>query len=73
MSTILSAVKQHFASTLRSCNQPHTFDLHLMFLRSATAGEAEVRIKDIKLGVNVSIVHVTLIQKERERVVGYAS
>lgn len=73
VSLILSALKQHFTSTLCSYNQPHTFDLHLMFLRSATAGQVKVTIRHVKVGKRISTVHVALSQDREARVVGHAS
>lgn len=73
MSVLLSAIKTHFASTLRSYKQLHTFDLHLMFLRSATAGQVQVTVEHVKLGNKISTVHVVLSQDSEARVVGHAS
>ncbi len=73
VSQILSAIKQHFTFTLRSYRQPHTFDLHLMFLRSVTAGQVQVTIKHVKLGNKISTVHVALSQDREVRIVGHAS
>lgn len=73
VSIVLSATKQHFTSTLRSYKQPHTFDLHLMFLRAATAGQVQVTVEHVKLGNKISTVHVVLSQDGETRVVGHAS
>ena len=73
VSVLLSAIKQHFTSTLWSYKQPHTFDLHLMFLRSVTAGRVQVTIQHVKLGNKVSTIHVVLSQDSEARVVGHAS
>ena len=73
VSVLLFAIKQHLASTLWSYKQPDTFDLHLMFLRSATAGQVQVTINHVKLGKKVSTVHVVLSQDSEARVVGHAS
>ena len=70
---MLNVIKQHFASTLKSFRQPHTFDLYLTFLRPSTAGQAVVRIEDLKVGGSISTVHVSLAQGEKLRVVGHAS
>ena len=70
---MLHAIKQHFASTLLSFQHPHTFDIHLTFLRPSTAGQAVVTIEDMKVGGSISTVHVSLAQGEKLRVVGYAS
>ncbi|KAL9117372.1 MAG: hypothetical protein Q9187_006093 [Circinaria calcarea] len=73
VSVIISALKQHFSSTLQSYNQPHTFDIETVFLRPASVGKAVVEIKEVKLGANISTVHFSLIQNDKERIVGYAS
>ncbi len=73
MSVLLSAIKTYFASTLRIYKQPHTFDLHLMFLCSAMAGQVQVTIKHVKLGNKISAVHVVLSQASEARLVGHAS
>ena len=73
MAVIIFAVQQHFQSTLRSYNQPDTFNLETVFLRPSAAGKAVVVIKDVKLGVEISTVHFTLIQDDQDRVVGYAT
>lgn len=64
-------VRAHFDSTLHKQNQPHTITLHLDFLRRTQVGPAIFKVKDVKLGRQTSIVHVTLLQDEREEVVGY--
>ena len=73
VSVIIFAVQQHFMSTLQTYDQPHTFNVEAVFLRPASAGEAVVEIKDVKLGISVSTVQFTLVQGNRERVVGHAS
>ena len=70
---MLDAIKQHFASTLLGFKQPHTFDLHLTFLRPSTAGPAVVNLEEKKVGGKISTVHVSLVQGVKLRVVGYAS
>lgn len=68
-------VKKHFETTLKKQNQPHTIALGLNFLRRTEVGEALFTVKDIKLGLRTSIVHVTLSQNIdnhlREEVLGY--
>ncbi|GAB7366333.1 hypothetical protein MBLNU230_g8133t1 [Neophaeotheca triangularis] len=64
-------VRKHFSTTLRKQDQPHTIALHLDFLRRTETGPATFKIKDVKLGRQTSIVHVTLTQNSREEVVGY--
>lgn len=65
-----NVVKLHFDTTLKKQNQPHTLALHLDFLRRTDIGNATFTVKDVKLGRQTSIVHVTLSQGEREEVVG---
>lgn len=67
----LSVIRKHFGTTLRKQNQPHTITLHLDFLRRTQVGAATFKVKDVKLGRQTSIVHVTLTQDGREEVVGY--
>ena len=69
--TFLRVVKKHFETTLREQEQPHTLALHLDFLRRTETGPATFKVKDVKLGRQMSIVHVTLSQGNREEVVGY--
>ncbi|KAL9001810.1 MAG: hypothetical protein Q9188_005224 [Gyalolechia gomerana] len=73
VSTILSALKMHFSTALKSQNQPHTFNFQLSFLRPATDGQALVEIKAAKLGTKISTVHVKFSQGRADNVVGYAS
>lgn len=67
----LSVVRKHFDTTLREQNQPHTITLHLNFLRRTQVGIGTFTVKDVKLGRQTSIVHLTLAQDGREEVVGY--
>ena len=64
-------VKTHFDTTLRQQNQPHSFIIHMEFIRRTEIGPAIFTVKDIKLGRQTSTVHVTLSQKDREEVLGY--
>jgi hypothetical protein len=64
-------VRKHFDTTLKRQNQPHTIALHLDFLRRTQVGKAIFKVKDVKLGRQTSIIHVNLIQDDREEVVGY--
>ena len=61
----------HFATTLAKQTQPHTITLHLDFLRRTQTGPATFVVKDVKLGRQTSVIHVTLLQDNREEVVGY--
>lgn len=63
-------VRKHFDTTLRKQNQPHTITLHLDFLRRTQTGLATFTVKDVKLGRQTSVIHVTLIQDDREEVIG---
>lgn len=67
----LEAVSTHFRTTLSAQNQPHTITLHLEFLRRTEVGPATFVIKDVKLGRQTSVVHVTMSQDGRDEVVGY--
>lgn len=67
----MQVVSLHFSTTLSAQNQPHTLTLHLDFLRRTQVGPATFKVKDIKLGRQTSVVHVTLSQDGREEVVGY--
>ncbi|KAI9868600.1 MAG: hypothetical protein M1813_004450 [Trichoglossum hirsutum] len=70
-SIFLQTASQHFATTLRAQNQPHTITLHLDFLRRTRAGPARFAVKDVKLGRQTSVIHITLVQDDHEEVVGY--
>jgi hypothetical protein len=74
-SVFLSVVKTHFSTTLKKQNQPHTIALGLNFLRRTEVGEALFTVREVKLGRQTSVVHVTLSQNidnhTREEVVGY--
>jgi hypothetical protein len=67
----MRVVSLHFATTLAKQNQPQTVTLHLDFLRRTQIGPATFTVKDVKLGRQTSVVHVTLHQEGREEVVGY--
>ena len=69
--TFLQVAETHFSTTLSSQNQPHTITLHLDFLRRTQEGPALFIVKDVKLGRQTSIIHVTLSQNGRDEVVGY--
>lgn len=68
--SLQKAVKKHFETTLSKQDQPHTLALHLDFLRRTQTGPAKFTIKDVKLGRQTSVVHITLSQDGREEVVG---
>ena len=67
----LQVAKTHFSETLSSQNQPHTITLHLDFLRRTQEGPALFIVKDVKLGRQTSVIHITLNQSGRDEVVGY--
>lgn len=68
---LMTAVRKHFDTTLRKQDQPHTITLHLDFLRRTETGPATIRIQDVKLGRQTSVVHIALSQGSREEVLGY--
>ncbi|KAF2725508.1 hypothetical protein K431DRAFT_317508 [Polychaeton citri CBS 116435] len=70
-STFQRVVKKHFETTLKKQNQPHTIALHIDFLRRTGVGPATFKVKDVKLGRQTSVVHVTLTQEDREEAVAY--
>ena len=72
-SVILRAVSDHFHSTLQDLDQPDTLTLHLEYLRSATAGSADLVITDVKKGSHTSTIHINLNQGGKEKVAGYAT
>jgi hypothetical protein len=63
----------HFRTTLASQKQPHLLALHLEFLRRTAVGPAEFVVRDVKLGRQMSVLHVTLSQGAREEIVGYVT
>nr|OQO21285.1 hypothetical protein B0A51_10341 [Rachicladosporium sp. CCFEE 5018] len=69
----LRVVRLHFDTTLKKQDQPYTLTLHLEFLRRTQTGPANFVVKDVKLGRQTSVVHVTLSQDGREEVVGYVT
>ncbi|KAK5110844.1 hypothetical protein LTR62_005555 [Meristemomyces frigidus] len=68
---VQQVIRLHFDTTLRKQNQPHTMALHLDFLRRTELGPTLFKVKDVKIGRQTSVVHVTLSQGDREEVVGY--
>jgi acyl-coenzyme A thioesterase PaaI-like protein len=65
-------IAEHFRTTLAKYAQPDTVSLHLEFVRPGTIGEARLHVKDVRLGKDSSVVHVSLVQGSKEKVVGYA-
>jgi hypothetical protein len=62
----LQVASAHFNSTLSKQNQPHSIALHIDFLRRTEAGPALFTVKDLKLGRQTSVIHITLTQSGRE-------
>ncbi|KAI9762178.1 MAG: hypothetical protein M1840_001449 [Geoglossum simile] len=69
-SAFLQATSKHFATTLRAQGQPHTIIAHLDFFRRTQTGPAKLVVKDLKLGRQTSVIHITLIQNDQEEVTG---
>jgi Thioesterase-like superfamily len=69
-STFLQVTSKHFATTLRAQGQPHTIIAHLDFLRRTQAGPAKLVVRDVKLGRQTSVIHITLVQNDQEEVTG---
>lgn len=74
-SVFQSVARMHFETTLKKQNQPHVLALGLNFLRRTEAGPALFTVKEVKLGRQTSVVHITLTQnmnnEVREEVIGY--
>lgn len=74
-SVFQSVARLHFETTLKKWNQPHTMALGLNFLRRTEVGPALFTVKEVKLGRQTSVVHITLTQSIRgdirEEVIGY--
>lgn len=61
----------HFNGTLIAQNQPNTIALHLDFLRRTEVGPCLFTVKDVKLGRQTSVIHISLSQNQKEEIVGY--
>lgn len=74
-SCFMRVASLHFDTTLKKQNQPNTTTLHLEFLRRTEVGTAKFTVKDMKLGRQMSSIHIALSQEvdghHREEVVGY--
>jgi Thioesterase-like superfamily len=70
-SCFMRVATMHFSTTLKKQNQPHCMALHLEFPRRTEIGPARLVVKDVKLGRQTSIVHLTLSQHGKEEVFGY--
>ena len=62
---IAETVRHQFCAILKGYDPPHTFNMHIVFLRPVTVGKAELAVKDTKLGSGVSTTHVALNQRAR--------
>ncbi|KAI9852571.1 MAG: hypothetical protein M1824_001860 [Vezdaea acicularis] len=60
---LMTASALHFRTTLSAQNQPHTLALHVDFLRRTHVGPATLRITDVKLGRQTSVIHISLSQR----------
>lgn len=72
-SCFLRVARLHFNTTLSKQDQADTITLHLEFMRRTQLGPATFKVKDMKLGRQASVIHVSLYQGGREEVVGYLS
>jgi hypothetical protein len=70
-SCFLRVANAHFSTTLARQNQPYTMTLHLEFPRRTEIGPARFAVKDVKLGRQTSMIHISLIQHGKEEVIGY--
>ena len=73
VSAIATTAQKHFDTTLTKYKQPHSFNIHVIFLRPMVAGKAQLEVKDLKLGPGVSTIHVNIIQGGKDRVAAYVS
>ena len=72
-SALLHTAQKHFSTTLRDREQPHSFSMHITFLRPVKAGKAQLVFKDLSLGPGISTIQVNLIQAGKERVAAFVS
>ncbi|KAF2433328.1 hypothetical protein EJ08DRAFT_686384 [Tothia fuscella] len=70
-SCFLRVAHTHFSTTLFKQNQPDAMTLHLEFPRRTEVGTATFIVKDVKLGRQLSMIHISLVQHGREAVIGY--
>ncbi|MCJ1386017.1 hypothetical protein MMC17_009142 [Xylographa soralifera] len=71
-SCIQAIASVHFNTTLKAQQQPHAMTVYLTFLRRTSTGPATFTVTDVKLGRQISTIHVSLTQGSgREEVVGY--
>jgi hypothetical protein len=69
--TFLQVAKLHFATTLKKQDQPDPIAYHADFLRRTEEGKVTFTVKDVKLGRQTSVIHISLSQDGREEVVVY--
>ncbi|KAK6434567.1 hypothetical protein LTR95_009253 [Oleoguttula sp. CCFEE 5521] len=65
---IWRAISLHFQTTLVKQQQPDTVALHFEYLRPGVAGDAMIKIEDVRLGKASSAVQATLSQGGKEKV-----
>ena len=70
---LVETVRTHFNTALQSYDQPHSFNIHTVFLRAAEAGTAQVAVKQKKMGSGVSTVLATLCQGGKEVIKAFVS
>jgi hypothetical protein len=70
-SCIQRVAAKHFATTLKNQKQPHAMTLHVEFPRRTEIGLATFKVKDVKLGRQISTIHITLSQHGQEEVLAY--
>ncbi|KAF9886355.1 hypothetical protein FE257_011500 [Aspergillus nanangensis] len=54
-------------------SRPAPINLQLQYVRRSDIGPAALHVRDVKLGARISLIHVTLSQNNREKVVGYVT
>ncbi|MCJ1438944.1 hypothetical protein MMC27_008334 [Xylographa pallens] len=73
-SCIQAVASLHFNTTLKAQQQPHVMTVYLTFIHRTSTGPATFTVKDVKLGRQISTIHVSLTQGSgREEVVGYVT
>ncbi|KAK6438805.1 hypothetical protein LTR95_004987 [Oleoguttula sp. CCFEE 5521] len=69
---IWRAISLHFQTTLVKQQQPDTVALHFEYLRPGLAGDATIKIEDVRLGKASSTVQAVLSQGGKEKVRAFA-
>lgn len=72
-SVMLSAAKAHFNGPLEYLHQPDVIIIHLEYVRRTSPGPAIIKIRSVKLGSAISIIHLSLSQGSRNEVEGYTA